>query len=43
MINSAPRMLYAVLGVISLAGLAAAWFGFRRGVANTFETLEQIT
>jgi inositol transporter-like SP family MFS transporter len=40
MIDSAPRMLYAVLGVISLAGLTAAWCGFRGGVANTFEALE---
>ena len=42
MIDSAPRMLYAMLGVISLAGLAAAWLGFRRGVTNTFEAGEPV-
>jgi inositol transporter-like SP family MFS transporter len=42
MIDSAPRMLYAMLGVISLAGLAAAWFGFRKGVASTFVFEESI-
>ena len=42
MIDSAPRILYAMLGVISLAGLAAAWFGFRRGVTSTFDAGEPI-
>jgi len=41
MIDSAPRRLYFILGVLSFAGLAAAWYGFRKGVANTFEVEKQ--
>jgi inositol transporter-like SP family MFS transporter len=42
MIDAAPRTLYFVLGALSFAGLATAWFGFRKGVANTFETEERL-
>ena len=35
--DSSPRMLFFILTGLTFAGIAAAWFGFRKGTINEFE------
>ena len=40
--DSGPRKLFFVLAGICFVGLAAAWLGFRKGVANEFNVEDRI-
>ena len=40
--DSSPRMLFFILTGLTLAGVAAAWFGFHKGTINEFEVEDQV-
>lgn len=35
--DSSPRILFFILSGLTFAGIASAWFGFRKGTFNAFE------
>jgi MFS transporter, SP family, inositol transporter len=39
--DSSPRILFFILTGFTFAGVAAAWFGFRKGTINVFEVEDQ--
>ena len=39
--ESSPRILFFILTGFTFAGVAAAWFGFRKGTTNVFEVEDQ--
>ena len=39
--DSSPRILFFILTGFTFAGIAAAWFGFRKGTTNVFEVEDQ--
>lgn len=39
--DSSPRTLFFILTGLTFAGVAAAWFGFRKGTINEFEVEDQ--
>ena len=39
--DSSPRTLFFILTGLTFAGIAAAWFGFRKGITNEFEAEDQ--
>ncbi len=39
--DSSPRILFFILTGFTFAGIAAAWFGFRKGTNNVFEVEDQ--
>ncbi len=39
--DSSPRTLFFILSGLTFIGVAAAWFGFRKGTTNAFEVEDQ--